>query len=190
MTVSHRRISGLVLAAGLLLAVATWLSAQEPSPNAADHDFAKVRVIVPVGSGPIVGSADLVRNNNGITCVIHTSGLVPGDAYSVWWVIPEDGMLVFNATGGIAGGDGTASFAGHASTGPIGPVDNSVVLSNGDGSFDQPRGDTITVIIRHHGSPIPGMINEQTGTFNGGCSLKPAGTCKNVQKATFTPDAL
>jgi hypothetical protein len=167
----------------LSLAIATLLSAQQ-SPNAADHDFAKVKVI---GAGTLVGSADLVRNNNGITCVIHTSGLVPGDAYSVWWVIPEDGMLVFNATGGIAGDDGTATFAGHASTGPIGPADGAVVLFNGDGSFDQPRTDTVTVIIRHHGSPIPGMINQQTGTFNGGCSLKPAGTCKNVQVATFLP---
>ena len=177
MTVSHRKISGVVLAVGLSLAIATLLSAQQ-SPNAADHDSALVKAI---GTLTVVGSADLVRNNNGITCVIHTSGLVPGDAYSVWWVIPDE-SLVFNATGGIAGGDGTATFAGHASTGPVGPVDNSVVLSNGDGSFDQPRTDTVTVIIRHHGPPILGMINQQTGSFNFGCG---AGGCKNVQKATF-----
>ncbi len=179
MNVSNlRKISGVVLAIGLSSAIATLLA---QSPNAADHDFAAVKVI---GTGTGVGSADLVRNDNGITCVIHTSGLVPGDAYSVWWVIPEDGMLVFNATGGIAGGDGTATFAGHASTGPIGPADGSVVLSNGDGSFDQPRTDTVIVIIRHHGPAIPGMINQQTGSFNTGCG---AGGCKNVQKATFLP---
>jgi len=78
MIVSHRKTSGIVLAVGLSFAVATLLGAQ--SPNAADHDFAKVKV---VGASTVVGSADLVRNNNGITCVIHTSGLVPGDAYSV-----------------------------------------------------------------------------------------------------------
>ncbi len=177
-----KKISGVVLVVGLSLAIATLLGAQH-SPNAADHDSALVKMI---GAGTVVGSADLVRNNNGITCVIHTSGLVPGDAYSVWWVIPDE-ALVFNATGGIAGGDGTATFAGHASTGPVGPVDGSVVLSNGDGSFDQPRTDTVTVIIRRHGSPIPGLIDQQTGTFNGGCSLKPLGTCKNVQIATFKP---
>src|SRR5260370_15449184 len=127
----HKKISGIVLAVGLSLAIATLLSAQQ-SPNAADHD-SDVAVKV-IGAGTVVGSADLVRNNNGITCVIHTSGLVPGDAYSVWWVIPDE-SLIFNATGGIAGGDGTASFAGHASTGPVGPVDGSVLLSNGDGSF-------------------------------------------------------
>jgi hypothetical protein len=179
MSVSNRmKISGVVLALGLLLAVATLLSAQ--SPNAADHDFASVKLI---STGAGVGSAELVRNNNGITCVIHTSGLVPGDAYSVWWVIPTE-MLIFNASGGIAGGDGTATFAGHASTGPVGPVDGSVVLSNGDGSFDQPRTDTVTVIIRHHGPPIPGSINQQTGSFNFGCG---SGGCKNVQIATFVP---
>jgi hypothetical protein len=178
MTVSHRKITGVVLAAGLLLALGTLLSAQ--IPNAADHDFAKVKVI---GAGTGVGSADLVRNNNGITCVIHTSGLVPGDVYSVWWVIPDE-ALIFNASGGIAGGDGTATFAGHASTGAVGPVDGSVVLSNGDGSFDQPRTDAVTVIIRHHGPPIPGIINQQTGSFNTGCGV---GGCKNVQIATFLP---
>jgi hypothetical protein len=163
----------------LLSAAAVLLGAQ--SPNAADQDFTSVKVI---GTNAVVGSAHLVRNNNGITCVIHTSGLVPGDAYSVWWVIPEDGFLIFNATGGLAGDDGTATFAGHASTGPVGPVDGSVVLSNGDGSFDSPRTDTVTVIIRHHGPPIPGSINQQTGSFNFGCG---AGGCKNVQRATFAP---
>jgi hypothetical protein len=175
---TNRKISGVALGVGLSLAIATLLSAQ--SPNAADHDFAKVKVI---GAGTVAGSADLVRNNNGITCVIHTSGLVPGDAYSVWWVIPDE-SLIFNASGGIAGGDGTATFAGHASTGPVGPVDGSVVLSNGDGSFDQPRTDTVTVIIRHHGPPILGIINQQTGSFNTGCGV---GGCKNVQMATFLP---
>jgi hypothetical protein len=173
---NSRRISATVLTFGLSLAIATLLSAQ----NAADHDFAKVKVI---GAGTVVGSADLVRNNNGLTCVIHTSGLVPGDAYSVWWVMPDE-ALIYNASGGLASADGTATFAGHASTGPVGPVDGSVVLSNGDGSFDQPRTDTVTVVIRHHGPPIPGMINQQTGSFNAGCG---AGGCQNVQIATFLP---
>lgn len=174
----RRKITGVVLAAGLLLGLATLLSAQ--SPAAADHDFASVKLI---STGAGVGSAELVRNNNGITCVIHTSGLVPGDAYSVWWVMPDE-ALIYNASGGIAGSDGTATFAGHASIGPVGLVDGSVVLSNGDGFFDQPRTDTVMVIIRHHGPPIPGGINQQTGSFNFGCG---SGGCKNVQKATFVP---
>ncbi len=148
------------------------------SPNAADQDFASVKLIA---NGTVVGSAKLVRNDNGITCVIHTSNLVPGDAYSVWWVFPDE-SLVLNATGGIAGDDGTATFAGHLSTGAIPPADGSVVLSSGDGFFDQPRTDTVTVIVRHHGPPIPGNINQQTGSFNFGCG---PGGCKNVQKATF-----
>jgi hypothetical protein len=173
-----RRSAAAGLAIVLLLAFAASVRAQ--NSNAADHDFASVKMI---SNGTVVGAAQLVRNDNGITCVIHTSGLVPGDVYSVWWVIPDE-ALIFNAAGSIAGGDGTATFAGHASTGPIGPVDNSVVLSNGDGSFDQPRTDTVMVIVRHHGPPIPGIINQQMGTFNTGCGT---GGCKNVQKATFLP---
>ena len=167
------------LGLGLLFAMVITVGAQ--SDNAADHDFASVKTM-PL-PGVTVGNAQLIRNNNGITCIIHTSGLVPGDVYSVWWVIPTE-ALIFNAAGSIAAGDGTATFAGHASTGPIGPVDNSVVLSNGDGVFDSPRTDIINVIIRHHGPPIPGLINQQMGTFNTGCG--PAG-CKNVQIATFHP---
>ena len=174
----RRKITGVVLAAGLVLGLAAMLSAQ--SPAAADQDFASVKLI---STGARVGSAELVRNNNGITCVIHTSNLVPGDAYSVWWVMPDE-SLIYNASGGIASADGTATFAGHASVGPVGPVDGSVVLSNGDGFFDQPRTDTVVVIVRHHGPPIPGMINQQTGSFNFGCGV---GGCKNVQKATFVP---
>src|SRR5262249_18767250 len=135
------------------------------------------------GPNTVVGMAQLVRNNNGITCVIHTSGLVPGDAYSVWWVIPDE-FLTLNASGGLAGGDRTATFAGHLSNGAIPPADGSVGLSNGDGFFDQTRADTVVVIIRHHGPPITGSINEQTGSFNFGCGV---GGCKNVQRATFLP---
>ncbi len=159
-----------------LFVIAVLAGAQ--SPNAADQDFASVKLIA---NGTVVGSAQLVRNNNGITCIIHTSGLVPGDVYSVWWVLPDE-SLILNASGGIASDDGTATFAGHLSTGPIPAADGSVVLSSGDGSFDQPRTDVVTVIVRHHGPPIPGSINQQTGSFNFGCGT---GGCKNVQKATF-----
>src|SRR6516162_121735 len=166
---------------GLRLLFAMVITVGAQSDNAADHDFASVKTM-PL-PGVTVGNAQLIRNNNGITCIIHTSGLVPGDVYSVWWVIPTE-ALIFNATGAIAASDGTATFAGHAATGPIGPVDGSVVLSNGDGTFDSPRTDTIMVIVRHHGPPIPGSINQQTGSFNFGCG---AGGCKNVQAATFVP---
>src|SRR5262249_4267778 len=169
------------LAVAALVAVCvTPSSLRAQNPNAADHDFSAVKVI---GPNTVVGAAQLVRNNNGITCVIQTSGLIPGDVYSVWWVIPDE-SLVLNATGGRAGDDGTATFAGHMSTGPIPAADGSVVLSSGDGSFDQPRSDTVTVIIRHHGPPIPGSVNQQTGSFNFGCGT---GGCKNVQRATFLP---
>src|SRR5262249_21746387 len=117
------------LALGLMIAIAIALDAQ--NPNAADHDFASVKTL-PL-RGMTVGNAQRVRNDRGISCIIHASGLVPGDVYSVWWVIPTE-ALIFNATGAIAANDGTATFAGHASTGLVGPVDASVVLSNGDGS--------------------------------------------------------
>lgn len=164
------------LSAVVLFAVVISLKGQ--SPNAADQDFTAVKWIA---NSTVVGSAHLVRNDRGITCIIQTSGLVPGDAYSVWWVIPTE-SLILNASGGLAGGDGTATFAGHLSTGPIPPADGSVVLSSGDGFFDQPRTDAVTVIIRHHGPAIPGSLSQQTGSFNFGCG---AGGCKNVQKATF-----
>ena len=104
--------------AALFVAFETPMALSAQSPNAADHDFAPVKVF---GPNIVVGVAQLVRNNNGITCVIHTSGLVPGDAYSVWWVIPDE-SLTLNASGGLAGDDGTATFAGRFSTGAIPPA--------------------------------------------------------------------
>ena len=65
-----------VLALISLSALAVTLWAQ--SPNAATQDFASVKMI---SNGTVVGSTHLVRNDNGITCVINTSGLVPGDVY-------------------------------------------------------------------------------------------------------------
>ncbi|HUC73771.1 MAG TPA: hypothetical protein VMS04_00675 [Vicinamibacterales bacterium] len=59
-----------------------------------------------------------------------------------------------------------------------------MVLSSGDGFFDQPRTDMVVVIIRHHGPPIPGSISQQTGSFNFGCGV---GGCQNVQRAVFLP---
>ena len=55
----------------LVAACAIPMSLMAQSPNAADLDYVAVKVI---GSNAVVGAAQLVRNNNGITCVIHTSG--------------------------------------------------------------------------------------------------------------------
>src|SRR5260370_203472 len=76
---SMKRLAAVIVALFVFIALG---GAQ--SPNAADQDFASVKLIA---NGTVVGSAKLVRNNNGITCVLHTSGLVPGDVYSVWWVL-------------------------------------------------------------------------------------------------------
>jgi hypothetical protein len=42
------------------------------------------------------------------------------------------------------------------------------------------------LVIRSHGQPLSGMIEEQISSFNGGC---PPNTCANVQASIHQPSA-
>ncbi|MGF1669901.1 MAG: hypothetical protein ACFCU6_05605 [Balneolaceae bacterium] len=144
-------------------------------------------------------NATLLRNKNGARINIQTRGLQPGHAYTVWVAVfdaPEncDGpcsgaerfregnpaeATVFGAVaGGIAGGTGTATFAGHIKPGDE-PND---IAGPGDGSLDNPLTAEVHFIVRSHGPKIPGLINEQTTTLNGGC---PPNSCEDVQFGRF-----
>lgn len=153
------------------------------------------------GPGALIegATATLARNDNGATLTIHTTSLTAGWACSVWAVVfehpehcagspcgPGDlgtaavDATVFGAVGGsLISGNGTATFAGHIQAAATA---NDVRL--GDGSLDNPTTAEIHPIIRCHGPALPGMIQEQISTFNGGC---PPNTCMNVQFGTFLP---
>ena len=103
-------------------------------------------------------SSTIHRNKNGITVNLKTNGLIPGNAYTMWFVVVGEtsGPPISSALGAghIIGGSGKGNFSGHYSVG-----DN----------FDDPLTAEVHVVIRSHGAAQPGMIPSQIQTLLGGC---------------------
>ena len=68
-------------------------------------------------------SSKLTRNANGITVNLKTSGLIPGNVYTMWFVIfgedPGPPVLVTYAAGHVVGQSGKGNFSAHLSVGDI-----------------------------------------------------------------------
>jgi hypothetical protein len=143
-------------------------------------------------------SAMLVRTNKGVTMTIHTSGLDPGAAYTVWWVIynnpehcqsdvctdppdfenPAVQATLLHATGHVIGNNGVGNFAAYLAEGDP---------SSGDGlGLVDARKAQIELVVRSHSQPIPGRVKEQITMFDGGC---PPNVCESEQVTTpvFVP---
>ena len=201
----------------LLLLVTVLLAACQIGPGeygaAKAETMATSRVNVHLFSDSEVAidgaTSALNRRADGIDLVLNTTGLTPGDAYTVWWLIfnnPADcadipcssadlsnprtmGMVAY-ATGGIANEQGEGHFVATLAVG-----DTSNALDNGDGfpleliettlGLVDPQRAEIHAVIRTHGAAHPDPI-EQLTTFGGGCN--PA--CANVQAAFHSPQAL
>lgn len=143
------------------------------------------------------GWSQVVRQDKGISMVLHTSKLPANTADTVWWVIfnhpenchgtpgvplrctdmdfgrPAVAASILYATGALVGADGMANFQAHLDAGTTtGALFGPGLLEDSINTAD------IHLVVRTHGAPIPGRIQEQTGTFNGGC---PPNMCYNVQ---------
>jgi hypothetical protein len=150
-------------------------------------------------------SATLVRTDTGVTITIHTSDLVPGAVHTLWWFIynnpehcatdpcrfvdfdnPDVQATTLYATGHVIGTNGVGNFAAHLAEGDTSGYTVPPNLPEQDvlGLVDA-RKAQIQLGVRSHGQPIPGMVREQIGTFNGGC---PPNSCENEQYSTvFVP---
>jgi len=139
---------------------------------------------------PIEGtSSTLHRDKDGITVNFKTDGLIPGNAYTLWFVVFGDSPgppSSTHAAGHIVGGSGKGNFSGHLSVGDL--FDNMNVFNN-------PLTAEVHMALRTHGPAQSGMIPEQTQTMDGGCTsgypsgpfLYPdsdvVGYCANIQVA-------
>ena len=165
----------------------------EPSKAAASAESSNSSVIDPINGGVEVGTAKLVRNDNGITMNLKTSGLIPGHAYTVWWVIwnnPENcghgsppcsgadflngkavGVDVLFAAGHVAGGSGKGNFGSHLSEGD---ASGSIIELFGLGleplGLTDARKAEVHLVVRSHGPAIPGQVDDQINSFGGGCT--------------------
>lgn len=157
----------------------------------------------PVFKLPVVGvpegvpdaSSTVRRTKNGVNATLHTSGLTPGNAYTMWMVVfnnpaacagvpclepdlfnPDVAGNVIYVTGHVAD-DEEGTFSGRVAKGD---TSNTVPLDEIlDGMFDflpPPVGLTelldaeIHLVVRNHGAMIPDQMPGQIHTFEGGCT--------------------
>ena len=134
-------------------------------------------------------SSKITRNSRGATATLTTSGLTPGNAYTMWMVVfnepdecattpctlddVEPGTAavvdVIYVAGNVVGSNGTATFSGRRAAG-----DNSKSLfaqlgAPAPGLID-PHLAEMHLVVRDHGPAIPGQISSQIQTFEGACT--------------------
>lgn len=136
----------------------------------------------PVGED---ATAQLVRNENGISYSIKTEGLRAGHAYTLWVVVinnpaactvspcspPVD--IVGNAAtnsqiiyggGHVVGGDGQAGFGGHLSAGPL---PQGWLANRG---LDNVMGAEVHLVLNDHGPVLTEFMPEMIKTYRAGCT--------------------
>jgi len=145
--------------------------------------------IFDVVNGVLAGTSTLHRNHNGITANYKATGLIPGHAYTVWWVIwnnpencivpgacsdgdfgdPDVQVELMYATGHVAGDNGMGNFSGHLNENDASESINPLYgLPSYGGLLDAEKAE-VHVVLRSHGPKVPGIVNEQIGSYLGGC---------------------
>jgi hypothetical protein len=172
---------------------------------AADNTTVTLRPVIAFGGpdGIEPGSdahATLKRGADGAKFNIHTSNLIPGDAYTVWWVIwnapencengcgeddvgrPGTGSSAFWATGKVIpdSTNGVANFQAKLDAGPDGPLGEVLV----PGGLTNVAGAEIHLVIQGHGQATPETEYFLTHYFMAGW---PCGTCGDHQAVVFQP---
>ena len=107
----------------------------------------------------IEGTASTIhRKSDGIKVNFKTKNLIPGNAYTLWYVIfgEAPGPPSSTYAGGlVVENNGKANFSAHKSAGEM---------------FDNPLTAEIHLALRTHGPAIPGMTELQITTMDGGCT--------------------
>jgi hypothetical protein len=199
---------GVMLIAMVGLIVSGVLSVQDSLADPASISYGVLHPQLPDGSiAPDIvpgSSATLVRADTGVTIIIHTSGLDPGAAYTVWWVIynypqycatnpctfgdlgnADVQGTILNATGKVIGNNRLGSFGAHLAEGDTSGLSLPVTFPGDAVGLVDARTAQILLGVRSHGLPIPGQVKEQISMFNGGC---PPNACEDEQVTTvFVP---
>ena len=134
-----------------------------------------------------VGTSTLTRTERGISFSLETSGLEPGHAVTIWWMVvnPDGGVAVLYAAGHVIDEDGTAEFGGYLqvgdSTGAL-PVGTMVT----DTSLEDALDATVYLVVRDHGPAKPGLVNQQIHTF-GVCNPEGVEHCTDLQISEHQP---
>ncbi len=157
-------------------------------------------------SGTIANSSSvLIRNKNGVAYTTSTTGLLPGGAYTTWWVIfnnpefcsppscaakdfpqnmgdPRVQASVLWATGRVVDGHGQGNLSAHLAAGGRSAAPGQILF--GPALLDA-FGAEIHLVVRSHGPALTGdNLKAQLTTFLGGCSIN---KCEDQQFAQHFP---
>lgn len=182
---------GLALALGFVIA----LIALSTPP--ADLSVSEAPVVGFDGGETSFGSSTLVRHDDSIEGWVHTAGLAPDEAVTLWWVIfnePSactppacDGDDIFVGGDPSAGSDHDRIEAadvvvGFAAGGVVrdGAISLAFALDEGEAVPDRQigvspglrsaRGAEVHLVVRSHG-PAGSELDRQLSTFDGGCTV-------------------
>lgn len=190
---------GMIWAA--LFAVAACESPVTPGTDEASGVDALAQSAVRDAGQPVLAFADgsqwgtstLVRTSSGVSYNLSTSGLEPGDAYTLWFVVfnnpagcafptpvsscgdldvvnPDAVPDMAYAGGSLVGGPGTATFAGSRRLGPLdGSINAPVLPANLANGLVNPLGAEIHLVVHHHGPKLPEYMPDMIKTVDGGC---------------------
>jgi hypothetical protein len=161
-------------------------------------------------TGEMVSGAfsKLLRMDDGLSAVIHSSGLEAEGVYTVWMVVFENPEFcsdntcgeddIFDGTGNLLiNPDGTFGTPGVnvsvfwadgkvASAAGVGTFTFKIKENNSPGAvlfgpgLTDAEGSEIHFVLRNHGQAIPGLLEEQLTTFEGGCEVN---QCEDEQFA-------
>jgi hypothetical protein len=137
-----------------------------------------------------VGTSMLVRSESGVSFTYHTSGLVPGQAVTLWVVVfnnpaacathpctfndmpnPDaEGDFLFGG-GHVIGGTGTGNYGGHLAVGDVSGSGLAEIGGPALGLLD-PFTAEIHLALHSHGPAVPGRtLKAQLSSFLGGCEI-------------------
>lgn len=167
----------------------------------------------------VMGAATLHRSNKGITVNYRTTGLTKNYCYTLWlvaWnnpqkcIVPGDcsgsdferadqvQVEVMYAGGHVVRGNGPINFSAHLKVDDNSGSSNALFGLPSAGGLQSGKVMTaqIFAVIRSHGPAVPGKINEQIGSYSGGCldplAIAPfteipdeVGECGDIELANF-----
>jgi len=144
------------------------------------------------------GTSRLVRTPRGVVGTFHTSGLMPREALTMWWVVFNDPHGCSDACGeddifidgdpanglnldGVAAADIVVGYAGGTVATQRGTATMTSHLFVGApvvevlfGTLPILKSSTaaeIHLVARSHGPAVPGTVAEQIGSYAGGCEV-------------------
>jgi hypothetical protein len=122
--------------------------------------------VTTIADGSGVGSSTLTRTASRISFSLQTSGLEPGHAVTVWWMVanPDTSVSVLYAAGHVIDNSGTAEFGGALKVGDTKGVVSLPGLST-EGLLDAAAAD-VYLVVRDHGPAKRGLVHQQIHTFD------------------------